>query len=309
MLSRMGRIIKDCNPASYTGVLTHSLAWLTAGGEERVYKNTQYDEKRATIEEPIDIYCVHGTADRAGAFKKIVKRLLKTDLPTNIRYIYLVSFEGRFQGNSIEFFSHQLLAKIQANKSGVVDLIGHSRGGLVNAWFAENLAIENNIRVRKQFGLGTPYSGSDLALPILAEFSMSVEEMKPDNRFLTDLQEQILVSKSQYYFVVGGDDIIVRDGRSHIPAYVEQHPESLIKLQTTHGHLSMMTSEKLVYQINAILRMSPIGTVKPAIMFHPIADIEPIPDYKPPASQAASSSATPDEREDDDDTMSLFAPW
>jgi len=272
------RLIKDNQPVSYTGMLTHTWSWLTASTSGSVYRNPLLIESdRADL---IDIYCTHGTADRSNSFTRVIERLLKTGWPENVRSINLVAFEGRGQGKSIKLFAEDLLQKIQANGHKRVTLFGHSRGGLVNACFAEYLAGENDIQVEALFNFGTPFQGSTLAVAPLTVFSDSVDEMRPGSPFLTDLQEKILASSSAYYFITGGDDCIVWGERSFIPKYVETHPGSLITLPR-HGHLSMMSSRKMISPIRSgLFRSSHDGVDGMVTKFHPLDEIELIEDYR-----------------------------
>jgi|GEM_PF-2017044 len=231
-----------------TGMLVHPFWWLTSNGEYN-FKNPSFIP---TVEKPIAIYCVHGTADRPQAFARVAERLLRQGLPPNISSIHLVAFDGRFQGNKIAFFAQQLIDKVIANKHENIISIGHSRGGLINAYACEYLAEKNNITVDSLFNLGTPFGGSYLALKFLSFFSKSVAEMTVGSTFLKKLSLKIMKSKANYYFIVAANDYIVAKGLSHVPEYVAQKPDSLIELEY-HGHLSMVSSHVMVGKIRDIL--------------------------------------------------------
>lgn len=239
------------NGASYGGILSHMSCWVTASSDDYMYPNPNF--RQSETEEPIDIYCVHGTADRAQAFSRIAERLLEKKLGSNIRSLNLVAFNGRFQGYGIEYFAQQLAEKIIKNEHQRVILAGHSRGGLVISWFTEYLADESAIQVDLVFNFATPFNGSHLAMAPLKWFSTSVYQMEIGSEFLKKLGEQIMFSKARYYFFEASDDFIVSTGQAYVLAYVEKYPESLIKVDTPHGHLSIMSSHKLVNEMHRVI--------------------------------------------------------
>lgn len=308
MFSKMGKLIKENQPASYTGMLTHTFCWVSSRAG-----NYHYNNPHATPSETddrIDIYCVHGTADRPQAFARIAERLLAKGLPASIHSITLVSFDGRYQGKGIEFFAQQLMDKIRTDGAKRVILIGHSRGGLVNAYAAEYLAAQAGISVVSLFSLGTPFQGSTLAIAPTSWFSESVKQMEPDSPFLAKLREKILASSSLYYFIVGKDDYIVGSGRSHIPEYVASKPDSLIELETIHGHLSMMSSQKLIGQIHAILCRSKDNVPGSGQLFHPLSPLDIIEDYKPSTADSSVPGDAPHPEDESETSISgLFGGW
>lgn len=238
--------------ASYRGIVTHTLSWLTSRAGDYYYENPHYIAA-ADGTPGISIYCTHGTADRAASFLKVAKRLLKKKLPSSVCSMHLAAFEGRFRGQTIEEFAQQLVAKILQNGDRRVVLLGHSRGGLVNAYMTEYLAQASDIQVDMLFNVGTPFLGSKWAMAPMTLFSASVEQMQVGSEFLLNLTERINHSSARYFFIIAKEDGIVGAGLSHIQTYVEQHPDSLLELETEHGHLSMTTSRELVDLIHARL--------------------------------------------------------
>lgn len=237
--------------AATLGIFAHAYYWVTSASGDYIYNNPRF--KASNSEEGLAIYCVHGTADRPRAFSRIAERLLMRLLPENISSINLIAFDGRYQGNSIEFFAEQLVKKMIANGHSRVVLKGHSRGGLVCAYAAEYLAAQNAIKVEAVITIGTPFKGSSLALPPLSWFSSSVKQMEVASEFLNQLKARVLDSAVRYFFTVADDDYIVDGGSSSIAEYVQKNPDSLIKLDTSHGHLSVMSSHQLVSKIHAII--------------------------------------------------------
>lgn len=236
---------------SYTGVLTHAYTWLTSYSGDQFFFNPNY--KAEEKENETAIYFIHGTADFPAAFKVIAERLIQTGLPQNIFSLNLIAFEQRYQGRSIEYFAEQLKNKIVTNQHKRVIFIAHSRGGLVASYCAEYLAAFAGIDVPMVFTIGTPFNGSYLAIKPFTWFSDSVREMEVGSDFLMRLKKNIIeTSKSTYYFFVAKDDAIVPTGSGYIQEYVALHPHSLSILEG-HGHLSVMSSHKLVSLITSFL--------------------------------------------------------
>lgn len=261
--------IKKNQPVSFTGMFAHTYYWITSSSGDYICPNPAF---KLTDTDAVGIYCVHGTFDQSQSFSRITERLLQRGLPEHISSVHLVAFNGRYQGNGVEHFAEQLLAKIKENGHKKVVLLGHSRGGLVNAFFAEYLAEKHNIAVDIIISLGTPFYGSYLALRPLSLFSTSVRQMELGSVFLQTLTKKIIESRKQYYFFVAGDDYVVSAGCSHIPDYVCKNPAALITLGR-HGHLSMVSSHELVEHTHTILSRH-YGTLAdlPSIVDNAIAD-------------------------------------
>ncbi|MEO8402894.1 MAG: alpha/beta hydrolase [Gammaproteobacteria bacterium] len=242
--------IQKVQPISYTGAFAHSLLWLSGGARDVVLKNPNFKapSKDSGLEKGIAIYCVHGTADRVSAFTLIANRLLDK-LPSAISAIHLIAFDRRGEGVGIENFAEQLKQKIIANKDTHVILMGHSRGGLVNAKFAVDLAADAGINVYAIHSVCTPYQGSFLALPPLTSISRSINQMKINSDFLADLAVKIAQHKScQYHYYAAENDSIVSTDAACIKA--EGHASLLFD---RHGHLSLMSSHRLVEHIRKTL--------------------------------------------------------
>lgn len=228
----------------FTGNLQHIASWATSSNETIIIRNPRFKGGPGTA-----IYCVHGTADHNKAFSLIADRILDK-LPDTIAAIYLPVFVNRFRGYGIEHFSEQLGQIIQANQNNRVILLGHSRGGLVAAWFAETVAPGLNIHVEKVISIGSPFMGSPAAdSDLLAAFSESVSQMKPNSDFLKDLRSRMQGHPEKYHYFAAVEDILVPP----ICAVIPQHANSLIFLDK-HDHLSIMSSHRLVNHIASIVR-------------------------------------------------------
>lgn len=232
---------KKNQPIDTTGMFTHVFSWIATTGGDYCYKNPNFSG-----DEDIAIYCIHGTADRSASFQRMAERLLEKDLPSNISSINLVSFESRYQGKGIAFFAKQLADKIKANGHKKVILMGHSRGGLVIAHFAQYLAKEYDIEVVLVLSICAPFGGSYLALAPMSLFSRSVGQMQINSVYLKNLNTSIEKNAvCPYVFITAEEDGIVTCDCAFISKYVAQNKGSLLVLDR-HGHLSIMSSHRLV---------------------------------------------------------------
>lgn len=216
--------------------LRHVYSWVIGGGDF-TYLNPNYNEKNDNKKSVI--YCVHGTADRSAAFS-IVANLISNHLPDDIAAIKLVSFDHRLQGVGIDDFAKQLRDKIQANHDQNVILMGHSRGGLVVAYFKEYLAKAANINVQKVIAICSPFLGSKWAMFFASWLSSSVKQMEIDSHFLKELNERILQSIAEYFFIAAENDYIVSPEFS-----CPSECQALLRIIKNHGHLSVMATIEL----------------------------------------------------------------
>lgn len=241
--------IQQIQPVSTTGALAHTYYWLTSfGSGDLVYHNPNFkvpEDADPGLSKGVAIYCTHGTADQAGAFDRIAQRLIAAGLPDLVSSIHLVSFDSRYQGKGITYFSSQLVEKIKKNGHQHVILIGHSRGCLVNTYAAERYLAKEGINVERVINLCGPFGGSDLAIDPITRVSTSVEQMQVNCGFLKKLGTKVMQSRAIYNFFAAAEDWIVRPALSYVAEYVQKNPQSLVELDR-HGHLSIMSSHRLV---------------------------------------------------------------
>lgn len=238
---------RQASPLSFwtatLGALKHMVGWVVSStGEDIVYHNPRFNPNTSP-EEAISIWCVHGTADRNHAFINVALNL-QDNLSESVSSIHLAAFEDRFSGQDIVHFANQLREKIRQSGAKNVILLGHSRGGLVVAYFTEYFAAEDSVNVKAVFSLGAPLDGSDWALDFLAWLSKSVDQMQKSSDFLMELVEKIKHSKSLYYFYAGLKDALVSAASAFVPA-----PQHVLTLLPDDGHLSMMGSKELFRHI------------------------------------------------------------
>ncbi|KTD14530.1 putative lipase [Legionella gratiana] len=280
MLKRAVSTAKAQQPIATTGMFAHTYYWLTSPSGDQTYPNPSYKDDQAQ-NLGTAIYFIHGTADQLSAFQLVAERSIQAGLPNEISTLNLLSFDQRYQGKSIELFAEQLKAKIKANQHKRVILIAHSRGGLVASYFAEFLAKTAGIEVELVITIGTPFNGSYLAVKPLSWFSDSVREMEIDSPFLAQLKKKIMENPlSNYHFFIATEDAIVPGESGYIKEYVEKHPNSLTILDR-HGHLSVMSSHRLVEHIGKLLRNCFHSLLNSEIIVSKLAEYTLIENYSP----------------------------
>jgi pimeloyl-ACP methyl ester carboxylesterase len=234
----------DKNPiVDITGFIAHIGTWITSSSSDMIYHNPKYkvaDDKSMDQGQRIAIYCVHGTADRAGSFSQFAERLM-TNLPPTISSIVLAAFDTGISSPSIEVFSQQLINKIKANKDTNVILMGHSRGGLIAAHCAEYFAKDAGVKVRAVIPICTPFGGSPLAIAPLTWMSASVGQMQKDSPFLKGLQDKIEKSSVTYLYYAAANDSLVALSDCYVKTQVNH-----LTVLDHHGHVSIMSSQRLV---------------------------------------------------------------
>lgn len=244
--------------------LRHMGKWLVSSSGDLYYPNPNFNPvsseefsseefseseyEIASQEKGVAIYCIHGTADRVSSFTLLAERCVH-DMPEQISGFHLPSFDKRGRGCGIAEFAEQLAQKILANGHDDVVVMGHSRGGLVAAYFAEYLAKKYGIRVRAVITMASPFGGSYLALPPLTWISDSIKEMQINSEFLKELRDKIIESESEYFYFAAKNDRLVHHESTHIPE------KGILKtLDTPHDHIPMMSSRQLVKEVNLCLK-------------------------------------------------------
>lgn len=107
---------------------------------------------------------------------------------------------------TVESHAKQLQESIDKikEKDEKVILVGHSMGGLVASFYAENLAQKGE--VIQIISLGSPLQGTRLAAFGIGK---SAAQMAPNSPFLLKLQEQIRSSSVAYYHLASRIDNII----------------------------------------------------------------------------------------------------
>ncbi len=244
MLSAVSNFFHHNKREDVTGAIYHTIGWTLAGFSDVIIENPQFKPEYQDKNESVAIYCVHGTSDRNHAFCYLIDKMMhdKKGLSDKIVAAHLIAFDGRFQGNNIEFFANQLLDKIVSQGHTNVILMGHSRGGLVVSDLAESMAKTAGINVICVIPIASPFMGTSLASWPISFFSASVKEMVPDSVFLKNLQEKIRQSDIPYFYIAAENDSIVSPESCCIPLLRDSM--TIIK---KHGHLSIMYSNELAF--------------------------------------------------------------
>lgn len=243
IMDELWDIVDKNYPVREVKFFLHARNWLFSRAQDYVIPNPNFDPKSKNI---TAMYCVHGTADYPGGLWGLAQKFLKAGLASHIKMIVLPNFPKRFRGQSIESFAEVLTDKIKFYEIDNVVLCGHSRGGLITAKFAVDYAESAGINVVSSISYGTPYSGSAVATYPSNRLSTSVKQMQLNSPFLIDLKEKILSSKTRFYFIAAPKDLLVSPNSAIIHEYEEKYPGSALLLTRSHGHLSMLTSNKAI---------------------------------------------------------------
>lgn len=252
----MYSLFKGC-VKSTVGMFKYSSQWLSLNFNDQDLLFTDNEQTITSgsknMNNGVYIYFVHGTGDQACSFQEMAKQLRENGIHDDYKSMHLVSFKGRYQGQGIEDFANQLLQKIKSNEHRKIVLVGHSRGALVCAYLNEYLAKSAGIDVLHCVSICGPFRGSYLAMQPLRFFSNSIEQMSKGSKFLQQLRNKINTEpNSPYTFVIGGLDSVVPNRSGYILEYVKENPKALVRL-SDHGHLSIMTSTRLLDYIKKLL--------------------------------------------------------
>lgn len=120
-------------------------------------------------------------------------------------------------------------------------LIGHSMGGLVSAYYNENLAPKG--KITNLVTIGSPLSGTQIASYGLGRCA---KQMQYQSRFLKTLSTQISHNDSTRYFhVLGKNDAVISPWHS---AHGPQPTNPSLVLEG-YGHISLLFSQRVCSQI------------------------------------------------------------
>ncbi|MFT4551404.1 MAG: triacylglycerol lipase [Chlamydiales bacterium] len=177
------------------------------------------------------ILLVHGYLHNKSGWSFIKSELQKSGFGP-IYTINLTPLHG-----SIENFSEQLAEKVLSiqeeieNKSLV--LIGHSMGGLVCAYYAENIAREK--QVSHIITIGSPLRGTKLAALGIGHCT---KQMRYGSKFTQKLNRQIINNESiKYFHIASKTDKIIYP---YLSSLTNRHLDRQLLLNG-HGHTSLIT--------------------------------------------------------------------
>jgi len=119
--------------------------------------------------------------------------------------------------DSIELYAARAHRYMQNNVSGKnITLIGHSMGGLVAAYLAENY---DDIKVDKVITIATPWQGAYMLKYLYGMLSFNTErhkQMVPGSEFLNELKTKAIHNGKEYITVGCSYDFQVLEGCAHI---------------------------------------------------------------------------------------------
>lgn len=95
---------------------------------------------------------------------------------------------------------------LQGKATKDIDLVGHSRGGLVSIYYAVKLASEDGVNVKSITTLGSPHTGTKIGH--IALFGNGNRELVPGSSFLNkhkERVEQLMDDRSINYYNIAGE--------------------------------------------------------------------------------------------------------
>jgi pimeloyl-ACP methyl ester carboxylesterase len=120
-----------------------------------------------------------------------------------------------------------------------VDVVGHSLGGLVAAYWLKR--IDRGRRIRRVVTLGTPHAGTPLARPgalLLGLFSRALWQMIPGSSLLRELASEPIPIGSELIAIASRDDAVVPAERARAAIAPRQRSLELARV----GHAELVFS-------------------------------------------------------------------
>jgi triacylglycerol lipase len=217
----------------------------TPGSENRVVKRTDF----AGCARPVLL--LHGWLSSRRTFEVIERRLRRDGY--GVFSLDLGGLRGSTIGRGIDDLADLVRAKVERIYArypdlGPLTIVGHSKGGLIAAYYVKKLGGWR--RTRAVVTLGTPHRGTPLAwlgLP-LAFVTRSLVQMAPGSGFLGRLHDGAWPAQVRLASVWSR-----RDGASPYPScVVETHGlPQLANVEVDADHRGLLTRKK-VYE--AVLR-------------------------------------------------------
>lgn len=122
-------------------------------------------------------------------------------------------------------------------------LIGHSKGGLVAAYYATVLANKGQANIEKVITLGSPFRGSPIAHLGIGK---DAAEMRPGSDLLKDLQERIQTSTRPIFFHIGSTMDLVAPARSALLGNNSEHELCIDYIGHTGLLFDRMVTDKVI---------------------------------------------------------------
>ncbi|MBI5496108.1 MAG: alpha/beta fold hydrolase [Deltaproteobacteria bacterium] len=192
----------------------------------------------------------------------VLERRLRRELGVSVMSFHLPGLGGALGGQEMVTEAARLAEKLErlCQRHGVteLDIIGHSKGGLVARWMVSHHNVGR--RVRTLVALGTPYAGAPLAVLGVAAvglFSRSVWQLLPFSQFMRRLRATPVPEGTRMVSISGGVDVIAPaplcrvDARDAAPGMWSNHIVAGV------GHNSLLMSRRVLAIIRKELRGVP----------------------------------------------------
>lgn len=135
-------------------------------------------------------------------------------------------------------------------------VIGHSMGGLVCCWYANEMAPSD--KVTDVIAIGSPLSGTAIAK---IGIGLNAREMERESQFVKDLQSKMRSSKKIRFYQIGTqtDQLII----PYSSAFVGDDPDRQLLLNDI-GHVALLFSPRVSTKIQEWLnkRVDPLPNTK-----------------------------------------------
>jgi len=136
--------------------------------------------------------------------------------------------------------AESLLEELARDRSfAYVDVVGHSLGGLVAAYWLKR--IDRGRRIRRVVTLGTPHAGTPIARPgalLLGLFSRALWQMIPGSSLLRELEREPTPIGSELIAIASRDDAVVPADCARAPSAPRQRSLELARV----GHCDLLWS-------------------------------------------------------------------
>jgi triacylglycerol lipase len=187
---------------------------------------------------PTPVLLVHGCCSNQSSWLWVRRELAQR----GVGPVYTLNLSPAFA--SIEHFAEQLRKRVDElapQLDGPLTLIAHSMGGLVSAYYAEQLV--DNSQVAKIITLASPLQGTRLA-PL--GHGICCQQMTPGSPLIVDMRHAIAQPKQvTYYHMASKGDNIVAPYWAALP-YLETPRQRVFDEE---GHLVLLFSTPVIDQL------------------------------------------------------------
>lgn len=214
---------------------TYAIRQCSLRAAERIMKRNGGDFVSSTDADVLTVF-IHGYLHNETAFQRYDRGIEST---SNILRVNISS-----TNQSIKISAGEIYEKIELFAMGrkgplLVNLVGHSMGGIIGATLAEKYSSKN-FAINKVISIGSPFLGTKLALFGLAK---STREMINGSPFLQDLVYKMQKNQRvRYYFAGSLDDVIIQPWTSCFP-FGDHYPHQ--KKVEGIGHSSLLFDQRV----------------------------------------------------------------